>query len=173
MRSNWLISIQRINSESCPLGDNIKITWTCSSEKSSLGFLGRDFDCKRFACLTRPFENVDSFLLIFIFCLHKVILFTFYLSKSPLNHHLGNTFLLFPTTLSKSKLLYLTLLFTVFIPFNISAYFSHCHGSTAPLFMITDHTFHFQMLLVLRLESPCFNLSQVKKDYVCNTSSIL
>lgn len=53
----------------------------------------RDFDCKRFACLTRPIENVDWFLLI---CTVSFVgikwCFTFYYSKSPLNHDLGNMF---------------------------------------------------------------------------------
>ncbi len=34
-----------------------------------------------------------------------MLFFTFYHGKSPLNHHLGNVFILFPTTLSKSKIL--------------------------------------------------------------------
>ena len=53
----------------------------------------RDFDCKRFACLTRPIEHVDWFLLI---CTVSFVgikwCFTFYYSKSPLNHDLGNMF---------------------------------------------------------------------------------
>ena len=37
----------------------------------------RDFDCKRFACLTRPIENVDWFFIDMysIFCWHKVMFY--------------------------------------------------------------------------------------------------